>query len=98
MLKKTLIRPAYFFLKKGKEPEVIGLNSVMLGLAISRIHELTGEPEEEIFDHLGSIAMSLREKSPETVNKIGLKLLSGQRPPNTGLGIIQIEICSVEEN
>lgn len=97
MFKRLRIKPAYYFIKNGKEAEIIGLNSLMLSFAVSSIQKLTGETEDEIFDRLGTMVTHLHRKEPMMINKVGLKLLSTQKPPNSGLGIIEIQIDTNHE-
>lgn len=96
-MKKTIkIRPAYYFLLSRESSNVIGLNSLLLGFAVHQIHELTGKTEEEIFDELGATVTKMYNHEPSMVKKIGLKLLSTQKPPSQGLAIMEIEIRSEE--
>ena len=93
-----VVSKSFCFLKIRESSNVIGINSLLLGFAVNEIRELTGKTEEEILDKLGATVTKMYNHEPLMVKKIGLKMLSTQKPPSQGLAIMEIEVTGKEPN
>lgn len=86
------INPAFYFIREGTDAKNVGVNSIMLGLAVEKISELTGETADQIYDHLGSTVTSLNKQSPDKVDQLGSKMLKIHAKEGNGLAIAQIQL------